>query len=63
MELTEEINKIEECLWENVGLLNIAKDYCEFNSDNSGKFVALSELIEIIINKQKDIANTIDQVC
>lgn len=58
----EKIMDIEQQINVNMDLLKIAKDYCEFNVDNSRKICSLMSLIEIILQNQKSIVSDFDKL-
>lgn len=58
----EEFAYLEEQLNINVDLLEIAKDYCEFNYDKSSSLSRLLVLLDIILANQKIIAAKLDNV-
>ena len=58
----EELAYLEEQLNINVDLLEIAKDYCEFNYDKSSSLSRLLVLLDIILANQKIIAAKLDNV-
>ena len=53
---------IEEQININADLLQIARDYCEFNIDNSKVVSPLLSLIEILLQNQRNIVVDIDEV-
>lgn len=58
----EKFMDIEERVSLNVDLLQIAKDYCEFNIDKSIAIGTLMPLIEITLKNQKDIITNLDRI-
>ena len=58
----EKIINIEEQMNANVDLLQIARDYCEFNIDKSATIGFLISLIEIILENQKNIVANFDEL-
>ena len=58
----EKIIDIEEQMNINVDLLQIARDYCEYNIENSKIASPLLSLIEILLHNQKNIVADIDEV-
>ncbi len=53
---------IEEQMNVSADLLQIAKDYCEFNIDKSKSISVLLSLIEIVLNNQKNVIADIDKI-
>ena len=53
---------IEEQMNTNIDLLQIAKDYCEYNIDKANSYSALLSLLEIILNNQKNVIADIDKI-
>lgn len=53
---------IEEKMIINTDLLQIAKDYCEFNGDKSRTTSSLLSLIEVMLNNQKSINADFDEI-
>ncbi len=53
---------IEEKITLSLDLLEVAKGYCEKNFDKGKEVVALSSVIDILIDVQKDIADFIDEL-
>lgn len=49
------MEKIENTVLSSIDLLEVAKAYCEYNSHKSDEIMTLVSLIDIIINKQKEI--------
>ena len=58
----EKILGIEEQININADLLQIARDYCEFNIDNSKIASILLSLIEILLQNQRNIVADIDEI-
>ena len=58
----EKLLGIEEQININADLLQIARDYCEFNIDNSKVVSPLLSLIEILLQNQRNIVVDIDEV-
>ncbi len=53
---------IEEKITLSLDLLEVAKGYCEKNFDKGKEVVALSSVIDILIDVQKNIADFIDEL-
>ena len=58
----EEFAYLEEHFNINVDILELAKDYCEFNYDKSSSLSRLLVLLDIILANQKIIAAKLDNV-
>ena len=58
----EKILGIEEQININADLLQIARDYCEFNIENSKVASILLSLIEILLQNQRNIVADIDEI-
>ncbi len=61
--LIEKISLIEEQITMNIDLLEIAKDYCEYNFDKAREIAALSTIINIILAEQHNLARSFDGIC
>ena len=57
----KDIIKLEQRINTNIDLLEIAKDYCEFNQDKSCASSLLS-LIEVVLTNQKKLISEFDKV-
>lgn len=60
MEELIDINILEQKIINNLGLIEIAKKYCEAESDKSGGYLSLFTLLEIIMNNQYEIVHILD---
>lgn len=58
----EKIIDIEEQMNINVDLLQIARDYCEYNIENSHATTSLMSLLEIMLQKQRNIVADFDEL-
>ena len=58
----EKILKLEERVYTNMDLLEIAKTYCEFNYDKSKEISVLNSIIDIIIENQKLITRELCEI-
>ena len=58
----EKIVDIEEQMNINVDLLQIARDYCEYNIENSQATSSLMSLLEIMLQKQRNIVADFDEL-
>ena len=56
-----EIIEFEQKLNTNTDLLEIAKDYCEFNIDKNKSTSSLLSLLEILLHNQKQILSELDK--
>lgn len=56
----EKMKEIEEKVNIGVDLLEIAKTYCEINYDKAKELAALSSLLEVISENQRNISRAID---
>lgn len=56
----EKINSIERNINLNIDLLDVAKDFCEFNFDKAAEISALFTMLEIMLKKQKELATEFD---
>ena len=52
----------EEQLNKSIDLLEIARDYCEFNNDKDTTICNLISLIDIILQSQKNLMAKFDKV-
>ena len=57
----ENIIEFEQKMNTNIDLLEIAKDYCEFNLDKSVTPSTLISLIDIVLQNQKKLINDFDR--
>lgn len=57
----EEIIDFEQRLNTNTDLLEIAKDYCEFNIDKEKSMGSLMSLLEILLCNQRKIISELDK--
>ena len=53
---------LEEKVSLSLDLLEVAKGYCAYNFDKGQELVALSSVIDILIDVQKDIAGFLDEL-
>ena len=60
MKNTEILNKIADLNDDNMDIIEIAKDYCEFNCEKSAKMYALIRLFDIVIENQKKLSKALD---
>lgn len=58
----EEFIDFEQKININIDLLEIAKDYCEFNNDRGMSTSSLISLIEIMLQNQKTLIADFDKV-
>ena len=58
----EKIIDIEEQMNANVDLLQVARDYCEYNIENSRATSSLIPLLEIMLQKQRSIVADFDEL-
>lgn len=56
----DKIIELEQRLNVNVDLLEVAKSYCDLNSDKSTEMSSLSSVLDIVLKNQKDIAKNLD---
>ncbi|MBR1776658.1 hypothetical protein IJ750_06280 [bacterium] len=61
LEYIKKLNKIEEIVISNLNLLEIAKNYCETNLEESDKFMALGTIINIMLDSQKMLLFNLDE--
>ena len=61
LEYIKKLNKIEEIVISNLNLLEIAKNYCETNLEESDKFMALGTIINIMLDSQKILLFNLDE--
>ena len=58
----EKLNEFEREINTSIDLLNVAKGYCDLNYDKSSELVAISTVIEILLNKQLKLASDFDSL-
>ncbi len=58
----EILNSLEEKIISSIDLLEIAKNYCEYNFDKSQEISAMGTLLNIVLNEQRQLANCIDEL-
>ena len=58
----EKLNEFERDINESIDLLSVAKGYCDLNYDKSSELVAISTVIEILLNKQLKLASDFDSL-
>ena len=58
----ENFNNIEKMIFSNINLLEVARGYCENNYDKAPEIISINTIIEIILEKQKTIASSIDRL-
>lgn len=58
----EKIIDIEEQMNINVDLLQIARDYCEYNIENSNVTNSLMTLLDVMLQNQKNIVAHFDKL-
>lgn len=56
------ITQIEEKITLSIDLLEIAKDYCEFNFDKGQEVVAIGTILKVVLEEQKELADKIDDL-
>ncbi len=56
----DNILKLEQKITFGIGLLEVAKTYCDFNYEKSQEFTALSSVLEVLLNNQKELAANLD---
>lgn len=60
--MLEKLNTMEEKIIRTLDLMEIAKSYCEHNFDKGEEIVALSSLITVLIERQKELVDYIDDM-
>ena len=58
----EKLNEFERDINASIDLLSVAKGYCDLNYDKSSELVAISTVIEILLNKQLKLASDFDSL-
>ena len=58
----EKLNEFEREINTSIDLLSVAKGYCDLNYDKSSELVAISTVIEILLNKQLKLASDFDSL-
>lgn len=58
----EKLNEFEREINTIIDLLSVAKGYCDLNYDKSSELVAISTVIEILLNKQLKLASDFDSL-
>ena len=61
-DLIEKISHIEEQITLNIDLLEIARDYCEYNYDKASEISTLGTIINIILTGQQSLARSFDGI-
>lgn len=56
--ITQSERKIISC----INLLQIAKNYCEYNYDKGNEIVSLGTLLEVILEEENELLNNIDDI-
>ena len=54
--------KLEEKITLSLDLLEVAKGYCEYNFDKGQEVVAICSILEVVLEAQKELADTIDSL-
>lgn len=58
----EKFIDVEQKIATNIDLLEIAKDYCEFNNDKASGISCLMSLIEVMLQNQRNLISDFDKV-
>ena len=58
----EKFIELEQKLDLNMDLLELARSYCELNTDKSREMSALHSVLDIIIDNQEDAKKTLDYI-
>lgn len=58
----EDVDNATHICFEIKWLLTVLRDYCEFNEDSNDKFLGLTELTELIINKNSELLDQMDGI-
>ena len=54
------MDDFEALIADNIDLLEIAKDYCEYNHDKSIAMATMRTMLNVILKNQKNIAQKLD---
>ena len=60
--ILKSITSIEEKITFSINLLEIAKNYCEYNFDKGQEVAAIGTLLTVILEAQKHVADSIDDL-
>ena len=60
--MLEKLSTIEEKIVLSIDLLEIAKNYCEFNFDKGKEISAIGTILEVVLNTQRNLADEIDDI-
>lgn len=58
--MLETLNLLEEKVMLSIDLLEIAKNYCEYNFNKGQAVSAIGTLLKIVLDEQKQLADSID---
>ena len=58
----DNILNLEQKITFSIGLLEVAKTYCDFHYDKSQEFIALGAVLEVLLNNQKELASSLDGI-
>lgn len=56
----EKLNEFERKINFNIDLLNVLKGYCDLNYEKSAELVAISTVLELLLDKQMELASEFD---
>ena len=60
--MLEKLGLVEEKIIRTLDLLEIARSYCEHNFDKGEEIVALSSLLGVVIERNKELVDYIDDL-
>lgn len=61
-EFLEDVDNATHICFEIKWLLTVLRDYCEYNEYTNDKFLGLTELTELIINKNSELLDQMDGI-
>lgn len=60
--MLETLTSVEEKITLSIDLLEIAKNYCEYNFDKGQEVSAIGGLLKVVLEEQKQLADCIDDL-
>lgn len=58
----DNILNLEQKITFSIGLLEVAKTFCDFHYEKSQEFISLSSVLEVLLKNQKELAANLDRM-